>query len=721
MKLHNLFHNVLSLFLILAFIITAAGFAWDQASAQEPANEGYDPDTGNLIFVGSSGEGQPVDVPGFTAAGIASSDNARMIVRAYADRLGIDNTDHLAEMRETTSEARHYYRFQQLTENGVPVFGGEILVNTNQFGELLSLSSNVARGMAGFNSKPQIGSDQARRTALRFTAEKYGQDAKALTISNAELWVFAERIFLSESTRKPELVWKMIVDGTKSNLPVREMVMINAMTGTVSFNYAMIHNALDLAVYDMEHATSGLPGTLLCDETDLPSCTSGADVDADNALAFGEDVYNFYMSEHGRDSINNAGMQLIQSVNYGSGYQNAFWNGYQMVYGDGMVVDDVVGHELTHGVTEYESGLFYVYQSGAINESFSDVWGELIDQVNGAGDDSLTAKWYMGEDIAFDFGGPDPYPGSIRYMANPTIFGDPDRMLSANYYSGTGDSGGVHINSGVNNKAVYLMTDGDTFNGYTITGLGITKVADLYYEAQTNLLIRSATYKHLYYALKQACINLAYSAADCAEVDDALLAVEMDKKPSSSSARPVATPAYCPSGLSAATPVFSDKFDSGLGKWARGVAAGPQAWGTIAGGVTSMSGKSLRARNYSYTSKSYIATASYIKIPSNAYLFFEHAYNIETGWDGGWIEYQIKGATTWAPMNSLIVAGQKETVKLSNGKYTFSGTSKGPTGTLIKLLSLSGKYVKFRFYMLSDSLYGYDGWFIDNFRVHRCQ
>ena len=116
------------------------------------------------------------------------------------------------------------------------------------------------------------------------------------------------------------------------------------------------------------------------------------------------------------------------------------------------MADDVVAHELTHGVTQYESNLFYYYQSGAINESFSDVWGEYYDQANGLGNDSAGIKWQIGEDISG--------LGAIRNMSNPPSFGDPDRMSSANYYEGKDDSGGVHHNSGINNKAVYLMVDG---------------------------------------------------------------------------------------------------------------------------------------------------------------------------------------------------------------------------------------------------------------------
>ena len=98
-------------------------------------------------------------------------------------------------------------------------------------------------------------------------------------------------------------------------------------------------------------------------------------------------------------------------------------------------------------------------------------------------------------------------------MSNPPLYSDPDKMTSANYYTGTGDGGGVHYNSGINNKAAYLMVDGGTFNGRTVTALGANKTLAIYYEVQTNLLISGADYADLYNALYQGCLNLVGGSA----------------------------------------------------------------------------------------------------------------------------------------------------------------------------------------------------------------
>jgi hypothetical protein len=181
---------------------------------------------------------------------------------------------------------------------------------------------------------------------------------------------------------------------------------------------------------------------------------------------------------------------------------------------------------MTHGVTEYESGLIYYAQSGAINEAFSDIWGEFVDLTNGKGNDTVGARWSCGEDLPI---------GAIRSLSNPPAFGSPDSVGSPNHYCGSFDNGGVHINSGIANKTAYLMTDGGTFNGITITGLGIPKVAKIFYEAQTNLLTSSGDFNALYNTLNQACANLVdtdgITFSDCQEVEKATLATKLDKLP----------------------------------------------------------------------------------------------------------------------------------------------------------------------------------------------
>src|SRR5262249_1899458 len=146
---------------------------------------------------------------------------------------------------------------------------------------------------------------------------------------------------------------------------------------------------------------------------------------------------------------------IVSSVHYcepsGCPLQNAFWDGTQMVYGTGFAsADDVVAHELTHAVTQYSANLIYFNQSGALNESFSDIFGETVDLLNGKGNDTAAVRWLIGEDLSI---------GAIRNMMNPGKFpfSDPERTSDPHYVCPTfSDNGGVHTNSGVPNHAYAL-------------------------------------------------------------------------------------------------------------------------------------------------------------------------------------------------------------------------------------------------------------------------
>ncbi len=326
------------------------------------------------------------------------------------------------------------------------------------------------------------------------------------------------------------------------------------------------------------YTTSGgstIPGTFLCDQSQL-LCTNGADPDADKAHQYAADTFMFYNIHHHRNSFDDQGGTINSTVHYGIGYQNAFWTGSQMVYGDNMAADDVVGHELTHGVTQYASALIYSYQSGAINESFSDVWGEFIDQTNSSGNDSPSVKWLMGEDTPL---------GAIRSMSNPPAYSNPDKMSSPYYYKGSGDNGGVHTNSGVNNKAAYLMVEGGAFNGRTIIGIGLNKTAAVYYEAQVYHLTMGANYNDLYYALLQACQNLiggvdGITQNDCDQVKAAAEAVEMVPP-----VHPTPTPTHTPTVTPMFTPTFTQTASSTPVTNCNQITAGPI---TISGNSMSM-------------------------------------------------------------------------------------------------------------------------------------
>ncbi len=245
-------------------------------------------------------------------------------------------------------------------------------------------------------------------------------------------------------------------------------------------------------IYDAQTQTN-LPGTVVRGEGS-PSVADGVVNEAYDGAGI---VYDFYKTVFNRDSIDGRGMRLDSTVHFGAGYDNAFWNGSQMVYGDGdgIVLHnftgalDVIGHEMTHGVTQNESGLVYHGQSGALNEHLSDVFGIVIKQYN-LNQSAAQADWLIGEGVIIP---PNPMPAggvarALRDMLNPgtayqnlpDIGSDPQPAHMNNLYGGSQDNGGVHINSGIPNKA--FATFATAIGGNTWIKSG---PADIWYQAAT--------------------------------------------------------------------------------------------------------------------------------------------------------------------------------------------------------------------------------------------
>ncbi|PGS52022.1 M4 family metallopeptidase [Bacillus sp. AFS041924] len=227
-------------------------------------------------------------------------------------------------------------------------------------------------------------------------------------------------------------------------------------------------------------------------------------------------VSKYYQNIHKRHSLDDKGMPLISSVHVGSKWNNAGWNGVEMLYGDGDGIRygsmsgglDVTGHEMTHGVVEHTADLTYENESGAINESLADIFGEFTQQYT-----TGVTEWELGEDITTPN---TPNDGGLRSMSDPA-----SKKVSTSYmpsghypdtyqdrYIGELDNGGVHINSGINNKAAYLITNGGTNNGYTITKLGRGTAEKIYYRALTNYLTASSGFKEMREAAIQASRDL---------------------------------------------------------------------------------------------------------------------------------------------------------------------------------------------------------------------
>jgi Zn-dependent metalloprotease len=232
--------------------------------------------------------------------------------------------------------------------------------------------------------------------------------------------------------------------------------------------------------------------------TDITSSTptSWTDATAVQAHWGAEQTWAFYYNKLGRNSFNNAGAIIKSYVHYSTNYVNAFWDGSRMTYGDGSLTQgylplvslDICGHEITHGVTTYSANLTYSYESGALNESFSDIFGECIENYAKG-----TNDWMMSCDIGVSG------CGAFRNMMNPNEFGDPDTYKGTNWYTGTADYGGVHSNCGVQNKWFYVLVAGESGTNdlgylYNVTGIGIEKASKIAYRNLTVYLTASSNY-----------------------------------------------------------------------------------------------------------------------------------------------------------------------------------------------------------------------------------
>ena len=261
------------------------------------------------------------------------------------------------------------------------------------------------------------------------------------------------------------------------------------------------------AIHDAERGTT-LPGTLVRSEGDADT----GDREVSEAYDGLGATWDLWQNTYGRNSLDGRGLPLIATVHFSRDYDNAFWDGTQMVFGDGDGVVflpftrsvDVIGHELAHGVTQFTSGLNYQDQSGALNESVSDVFGVLVKQ-RLLGQSADQADWLIGAELL----GPDVKGVAIRSMAapgtaydDPRLGKDPQPGHMRDYVDTQDDNGGVHINSGIPNKAFHVVATTLGGNAWeaagqvwfdTITG---DISADCDFETFAALTVKAATARH---------------------------------------------------------------------------------------------------------------------------------------------------------------------------------------------------------------------------------
>lgn len=570
--------------LVLLTLIMSIAFG---VNAQPGAGEtfGYHDETGMARFVGA--DSGVIPAPS-AIAGQSFDKTATFWLNNYSRAFGA-NSGQMMIKSINNNGTRASVRYDQVY-NGIPVYGAEIVVNVTANGDLIGMGGEVSPAL-NLSTSAQVSASSAAGTAIAAVASRMDVDANTLSAYSNALTIFDGRL-IGAAGNTPALSYAVEVTNGGN---IDAIVFVDANTSAVRLLFNRVDNnwnldsatyvgrapsmldqaravLVDVTTYDSENTTTWNT-TLLCDETSdvvtADSCTSGADADADNAHYHAAGFADFLYDEHGRNSIDDAGFGLISTVHYDVDYCNAFWNGSRMTYGDGcpLVVDDVIGHELTHGFTEFSSNLVYFDQSGAINESLSDIWGEVYDQAAGGHEgpaDGNDYTWRLGEELSFGYTDSEGNPlVGLRDMKDPTIFGDPGAVNDGFYWHSSADNRGVHINSGISNKTAYLMADGGEYSGVSLNGIGVDKMLAVFYEVQTNWFTYGSNFKDMGTYLWQGCNALAsegtLTQADCNQVAKAAAATQLHQTPIMD-AGPVAD--ACPAGHSVAQVWMTEDFNS---------------------------------------------------------------------------------------------------------------------------------------------------------------
>jgi Zn-dependent metalloprotease len=307
--------------------------------------------------------------------------SAAEFFRAHGSIFGL--RDQGAELR-TAGVRTDRQGFTHITHKqfyrGVPVLGGELKSHVDAAGDVVAVSGTFIPEIA-LDTTPRHTADEAGRTARAWVEAQKGG---SLSARSTTLMVFREG--LAKGVPGPNrLAWQVEVgDGAG----VREFVYIDARTGKFIDQISGVQDSLFRRAYDGQNLPAvppEYPGTPFWSEGD-PFPTAVAE--ADNMILSSKDTYDFYSNAFGRDSFDGAGATMDSIFNRGYSCPNASWNGTFISFCPGLTSDDVTGHEWTHAYTQYTHGLIYQWQPGALNESYSDIFGETIDRINNRGGDT---------------------------------------------------------------------------------------------------------------------------------------------------------------------------------------------------------------------------------------------------------------------------------------------------------------------------------------------
>ncbi len=868
-----------------------------------------------------------------------ATDKARAFVDRYGPLLGATDPSQLKQVGHDTDRYGTTVTYVQ-RYRGVPVFGAMVRAHLDRSGDLTAVNGTAVPSI-NVSVTPTLSAARAGRMAVNAvrTAPPTNDKGRAgstegIKAVTTKLVVYRTGLFNGQSG-DTQLAYAVEV-GNRAN--IRDMLFLNAGSGKLLNRYSMVDNAIERHVYEQQYS----PAAQVWKEGDpFPDKLT---VDQQNIVRASGESYYFFKNSFDRDSYDGAGApQRTVNNDPRINCPNANWNGTTTNYCNGVTSDDVVAHEWGHAYTEYTSNLVYQWQPGALNESYSDIWGETVDLINGRMDDDegdITAKRadgacsthvnprpvlvinspasiqrvcqaapasfgppitsttgdvvlaldpadtagpsttdgcspltnaaainghvamldrgscgfavkvknaqnagaiavVVGQSTPFApsaMGGGDPtitipslmisqanrnaiaerlaanesvnvtlrpdpavredsyrwligedstaFGGAIRDMWTPTCLNAPGKVSDAEYYCASDDSGGVHRNSGVPNHGYALLVDGGQYNGYTITGIGLTKAAHIYWRAQTNYQTATTDFADHADALINSCNDLVgqqvaglstagapekpanegdpqpaatIDAGDCAQVEAMTYAVELRKDPTQCNFQPLLAknaPSPCASREKRKR-IWSESFEHGLKRWtvaSQAVYAGGPTFPWVAdsslpGGRsgTAAFGEDAQGGSCDGSSDDHSGvttlTGPAIRLPGAKQkapkVTFQHYVATEGGFDGGNVKISVNGAGfavvpasayAFNPPTTLATAAAGNTNPLA-GQPGFTGTDGGEvTGSWgesqidLSMIGVNpGDTIRLRFDVGQDGCTGIDGWYVDDIKVLTCK
>ena len=652
-------------------------------------------------------------------------DRAKYFLAIHGAVAGItDAGTQLKTLRTSVGGNGSQHVHMEQMQSGVPVFGSRLIVHMNSQG-ITGMNGVFVKGLENLSTTPALETSALKARAFAATAKLHPKAVKNFRVESSRV-MFYNTGLLQGLEGSNYLAYEVVV-AAKGAEPVREQIILDANTGVVLNRINRLETVLhrktytptygNTLIYEEGKGPTSLP-PMLSPQADPPftgDTSSAANpstrpaypaIDALHIFAGG--TWKMYKNLFGRDGYNADGYkpipatgQVQESVLLANDQcPNAYWDGTSANYCPGFDLDDVVSHEWSHGYTEYMDGLVYQYQSGALNEAYSDIYGETYDLINGfegtlginliEGEYYKTggSRWVVGEDLSEQAAGL-----LLRDMWDPDDFPatTPGRVGSPNYECGTGDGGGVHTNSSVANHAYAMLVDGrpnalDTsvFNGTPVPKIGMIKAAHIFFAGKRDYQGPTTNFRQHADALDQACQDLKgvnlngfdglpsgqiITETDCDAVKAAEVAVNYRAnvkvlcnytpilQPEAS------TPALCPTGQ-APSKFFSEGFNAAATLptgWTTGMAFGNTGNTAIANWTTTTdlpaphSGRAAFFKNdkggdcstVDHSARYWLETPAITVQNATSKLMFTHFMQSEGEFDGGNLKYAINGSTTW--------------------------------------------------------------------------